>query len=195
MASPAVNASKSAVCQSPEKEALRGLFLWLHTLAQIKFASQTVDNLVRMLITRSKIVRLLSSSIVALMLVGCDLAALLADPRVAQREAEGKAIGGACRHALRSIEDCYINNSKAQKTAIFEGWKEMDQYMRENKIEGQASKSENPAEPVEEIVVDDKKSKPATAEKTAVNSKPKASDAKPPAKAPEKALSAKGAGS
>ncbi len=29
-------------------------------------------------------------------------------------------------------------NEKALKTAVFEGWREMDQYMRDNKIEGQA---------------------------------------------------------
>ena len=38
--------------------------------------------------------------------------------------------------ALRGIEDCYRLNERVSKTAIFEGWKEMDQYMRENKIEG-----------------------------------------------------------
>ena len=71
-----------------------------------------------------------------LLLAGCDLESLLADPRVAQREADAKAIGSACRHGLRSIEDCYALNEKASKAAIFAGWKEMDQYMRDNKIEG-----------------------------------------------------------
>ena len=54
----------------------------------------------------------------------------------ATKEAEGKAIGSACRHALRAIEDCYILNPKAQKAAIYAGWREMDEYMRENKLEG-----------------------------------------------------------
>lgn len=71
-----------------------------------------------------------------LLLAGCDLESLLADPRVAQREADAKAIGGGCRHGLRSLEDCYALNEKSSKAAIFAGWKEMDQYMRENKIEG-----------------------------------------------------------
>ncbi len=56
----------------------------------------------------------------------------------AAREAEGKAVGSACRHALRAIEDCYTLNPKAQKAAVFQGWREMDEYMRENKIEGVA---------------------------------------------------------
>ena len=53
----------------------------------------------------------------------------------AVRDAEGKAIGGACRHAGRAIEDCYALNKKADKAAIFAGWREMNDYMRENKIE------------------------------------------------------------
>lgn len=76
--------------------------------------------------------------VLALLLAGCDIPGLGPDPRIALREADGKAIGGACRHALRGIEDCYQLNSKALKTAVFEGWREMDQYMRDNKIEGQA---------------------------------------------------------
>lgn len=52
-----------------------------------------------------------------------------------RRVAEGKAMGGACRQAGRALEDCYQINPKAVKAAIFEGWREMDIYMRENKIE------------------------------------------------------------
>lgn len=54
----------------------------------------------------------------------------------AAKEAEGKAVGSACRHALRAIEDCYTLNPKAHKAAVFAGWKEMDEYMRENKLDG-----------------------------------------------------------
>lgn len=83
--------------------------------------------------------RLLPLLAMTLLLAGCDLLGLGPDPRIAQREADGKAIGAACRHALRGIEDCYRLNERAPKTAVFEGWKEMDQYMRENKIEGAPS--------------------------------------------------------
>jgi len=51
------------------------------------------------------------------------------------READGKAVGGACRHAGRAIEDCYTMNKKADKAAVFAGWRDMNDYMRENKIE------------------------------------------------------------
>ena len=98
-----------------------------------------------------------------MLLAGCDLEALLADPRVAQKEADAKAIGGACRHGLRSIEDCYSLNEKASRAAIFAGWKDMDQYMRDNKIEGivpQGLKAPAPAAPEEEVLVDETKAKP-----------------------------------
>ena len=110
-----------------------------------------------------------------LLLAGCDIAALLADPKVAQREADAKAIGGACRHGLRSIEDCYALNEKASKAAIYAGWKEMDQYMRDNKIEGVAPVGLKPPGPVEEIITETK----------APDEAPK-SKAKPPSKAVDK---------
>ena len=81
--------------------------------------------------------RILLIPAVALLLAACDIPGMGPDPRIAQREADARAIGGACRHALRGIEDCYRMNEKSPKTAVFEGWKEMDQYMRDNKIEGQ----------------------------------------------------------
>jgi hypothetical protein len=101
-----------------------------------------------------------------LLLAGCDLETLLADPKVAQREADAKAVGGACRHGLRSIEDCYSLNEKASRAAVFAGWKEMDQYMRDNKIEGiapQGLKPPPPPAPAEEVIEEPKaKSKAKT---------------------------------
>ena len=99
----------------------------------------------------------------ALLLSGCDLHALLADPKIAQREADAKAVGGACRHGLRSIEDCFSLNEKASRADIFTGWKDMDQYMRDNKIEGvapQGMKPTPPPEPAEEVIADEPKTKP-----------------------------------
>lgn len=80
--------------------------------------------------------RLVLAVALPLLLGACDIPGMGPDPRVAQREEEAKAIGGACRFAVRGIEDCYANNPKASKAAIFTGWKDMDGYMRENKIEG-----------------------------------------------------------
>ncbi|MBT9502200.1 MAG: hypothetical protein IV092_13200 [Burkholderiaceae bacterium] len=73
----------------------------------------------------------------AALLSGCDLLGIESPEKIAAvKEADGKAIGGACRHASRAIEDCYALNPKAQRAAVFTGWREMDEYMRENKLDG-----------------------------------------------------------
>ena len=77
------------------------------------------------------IVPLLSATLLA----GCDLFGDSAEKLAAAREADGRAIGGACRHANRAIEDCYALNKKADKASVFAGWRDMNDYMRENKIE------------------------------------------------------------
>lgn len=74
------------------------------------------------------------------LLAGCDMlggALGIESPEklAAAREADGKAIGGACRHAGRAIEDCYALNKKADKASVFAGWRDMNDYMRENKID------------------------------------------------------------
>jgi len=79
----------------------------------------------------------------ATLLAGCDMIAgqlgIESPEKVAAaREADGKAIGGACRHAGRAIEDCYALNKKADKASVFAGWRDMNDYMRENKIEAVA---------------------------------------------------------
>jgi len=69
-------------------------------------------------------------------LAGCDQLGIESAATVnARKEADSKAIGGACRHAGRAIEDCYTLNKKADKAAMYTGWREMNEYMRENKIE------------------------------------------------------------
>ncbi|MGS5086648.1 hypothetical protein ACVC7V_09060 [Hydrogenophaga sp. A37] len=76
----------------------------------------------------------------ASLLAGCDVLGIETAPQIAARkEAEGMAIGSACRHAIRSIEDCFSSNPKAGKAAVFAGWKDMDQYMRDNQIVGMPS--------------------------------------------------------
>ena len=83
-------------------------------------------------------VRLSWPAVLALvvLLSGCDMLGIESASAVAARkEAEGRAIGGACRHAGRAIEDCYAMNRKADKPAVFAGWREMNDYMRENKID------------------------------------------------------------
>jgi hypothetical protein len=75
-------------------------------------------------------------TLASLGLAGCDLLGIEGAAVLAERKAgEGKAVGAACRHAGRAIEDCYFMNKKADKAAIYAGWREMDDYMRENKLE------------------------------------------------------------
>ncbi|MCX8086598.1 MAG: hypothetical protein N3C63_06780 [Rhodocyclaceae bacterium] len=69
-------------------------------------------------------------------LAGCEQLGIETPAQAAAaKEAEGRAIGGACRHSGRALEDCYTLNPKASKAAIYAGWRDMDAYMRENNIE------------------------------------------------------------
>ena len=82
--------------------------------------------------------RLPSTLLISLasLLAGCDMLGIESASAVsAKREGEGKAVGSACRHAGRALEDCYVLNKRADKGAVFAGWREMNDYMRENKIE------------------------------------------------------------
>ena len=80
--------------------------------------------------------RLLLTFAVLSPLAGCDQLGLEAASVTAARvEADGKAVGAACRHGGRAIEDCFTLNKRVDKAAIYAGWREMDDYMRENKLE------------------------------------------------------------
>lgn len=108
----------------------------------------------------------------AVLLSGCERLGI-EDPAKAAafKEAEARAVGAACRHAGRAIEDCYTLNGRAQKAAVFSGWKEMNDYMRENKIETvppeltaapkAAKATEDGGEPASTAADDKRKSKPA----------------------------------
>jgi hypothetical protein len=70
------------------------------------------------------------------LLAGCDQLGIESASTInARKDADAKAIGGACRHAGRAIEDCYTLNKKADKAAVYAGWREMNEYMIENKLE------------------------------------------------------------
>ncbi|MEW6677512.1 MAG: hypothetical protein AB1421_06285 [Pseudomonadota bacterium] len=69
-------------------------------------------------------------------LTGCDqLKERAGIPDPAKVEAEGKAIGSACRHAGWGIEDCFRLNPDASKPAMFTGWKDMNEYMIKNEMQ------------------------------------------------------------
>ncbi len=80
--------------------------------------------------------RVLILTLLVLPLAGCELfGGEPAEALAARKEAEGKAVGGACRHAGRAIEDCFALNKRADKAAVFAGWREMNDYMRDNKVD------------------------------------------------------------
>lgn len=88
---------------------------------------------------RSKMRTLLCIGSLSVFLTGCDavqqkLGFEAPTVKAARLEAEGKAVGGACRQSGRAIEDCYSIYSWLPKAAIYEGWRDMDGYMRENKL-------------------------------------------------------------
>jgi hypothetical protein len=77
----------------------------------------------------------LSLLLLCALLASCDQLGIESTSSVAARkDADGKAIGGACRHAGRAIEDCYSLNKRAEKAAVYAGWREMNDYMRDNQL-------------------------------------------------------------
>ena len=73
----------------------------------------------------------------------------LEDPtkKEARLEPEAKAVGSACRQSGRAIEDCYSIYNWLPKAGIYAGWREMDEYMRENKLETVAPQLPPPEPP------------------------------------------------
>lgn len=117
---------------------------------------------------------LILAPLCGLLIGGCDQLGLETPAQTAAaKEAEGRAVGSACRHSGRALEDCYTLNPKAQKAAVFTGWRDMDAYMRENNIEVVAPTVPRP-DPLAA-----KKKKPAEAEAAAAETKtePKAEEA------------------
>ncbi len=72
-------------------------------------------------------------------LSACDLSELPGMPKRLS-ETDSKAIGAACRHAGRALEDCFTLNPDAKQAGVFEGWRDMNDYMASNKIEVVAPK-------------------------------------------------------
>ncbi|MDD3484853.1 hypothetical protein [Azovibrio restrictus] len=95
---------------------------------------------------------ILTSLALPLLLGGCDQLSNklgLEDPakKEARLDAEGKAVGGGCRHSGRAIEDCYAIYTWLPKESVFTGWREMDEYMRSNNLETVAPQLPPPPPP------------------------------------------------
>lgn len=72
---------------------------------------------------------LLSSALLS----GCDLLGVesVSDIRTRQH-AEAVAVGGACRQAGTSLQDCMDQNEDSTRAGLLEGWRSMDGYIREH---------------------------------------------------------------
>ena len=118
-----------------------------------------------------------------LLIAACDIPFLTDEEAKidARREAEGKAVGSACRHAGRALEECYERSPKTSKAAIFAGWRDMDGYMRENNI--QVVLPEAPEPPAKQGEATE--TKPKAAEAPPEPEKPKAAEVAPKRKAAE----------
>ena len=96
----------------------------------------------------TRVGKVMAGVLLACLMAGCDQLGIETPQKAAEHQlAESKAVGSACRHAVRAIEDCYTLNPKADKASVFAGWREMDEYMRENKLEGVAPVVPRPPPP------------------------------------------------
>lgn len=108
----------------------------------------------------------------AFSLPGCDMIQQkmgLENPaaKAAKDEADGKAVGGACRQSGRAIEDCYSIYSWLPRAAIYDGWRDMDAYMRDNKLETIAPQLPPPPPPAPSMPQAPKKKKKVVTEANA----------------------------
>jgi len=77
----------------------------------------------------------LACALLLTVLSGCEELGIPDPQKEAERkQAEGEAIGSACRQSGRALEDCFGRNPKASKSAVFAGWRSMNDYMRENNM-------------------------------------------------------------
>src|SRR5262245_59482120 len=64
-------------------------------------------------------------------LTGCERLNEIAN----QAKLNGRAIGAACRHSGRALEDCFQRNPRVPKADIYAGWREMNEYMTAKKLD------------------------------------------------------------
>lgn len=70
----------------------------------------------------------------ATMLSSCDLSQIPGlDGKLSLEDS--KAVGAACRHSGRALEDCFVMNPNTHQSGVFEGWRDMNDYMLANEIE------------------------------------------------------------
>lgn len=85
-------------------------------------------------------IRILGVMLLLLGLTGCERLNEIAN----QAKLNGRAIGAACRHSGRALEDCFQRNPRIGKADIYAGWKEMNEYMGTKKIDVVAPPPDKP---------------------------------------------------
>lgn len=87
--------------------------------------------------------------LISFLLAGCDVVKDrmgIKDP--VKVEAEAKAIGASCRLSGRGLEDCYNLNPASPRAPIYAGWREMNEYMAERKMEAQPPVLDEDGKPI-----------------------------------------------
>lgn len=87
--------------------------------------------------------------LIPFLLAGCDVVKDrmgVKDP--AKVEAEAKAVGASCRLSGRGLEDCYNLNPASPRAPIYAGWREMNEYMAERKMEAQPPVLDEEGKPI-----------------------------------------------
>lgn len=70
----------------------------------------------------------------ATMLSSCDLSQIPGlDGKLSLDDS--KAVGAACRHSGRALEDCFALNPNTHQSGVFDGWRDMNDYMLANQID------------------------------------------------------------
>lgn len=93
--------------------------------------------------------RIAALLLIPFLLAGCDVVKDrmgIKDP--VKVEAEAKAVGASCRLSGRGLEDCYNLNPGSPRAAIYAGWREMNEYMAERKMEAQPPELDAEGKPI-----------------------------------------------
>ncbi|MCR2746283.1 hypothetical protein [Limnobacter parvus] len=81
-----------------------------------------------------KKLKILMVASAATMLSSCDLSQIPGlDGKLSIEDS--KAVGAACRHSGRALEDCFTMNPNTYQSGVFEGWREMNDYMIANGLD------------------------------------------------------------
>lgn len=128
----------------------------------------------------------LAAAIVLPFLAGCDQLGIETPAQTAaKQDAEGRAIGSACRQVGRPLENCFAKAAKDKKNkfisraSIFAGWKDMDAYMRENNLAVEPMSDDAEPTPAADTAPAPEGAAPADGKDGAAKDDAKGGDAKP----------------